>query len=71
MSDLLVVVDASVWVSWLRPSETNHKSSSIWMEQFISRKRVPSLQRTLLKTTYFQAPTKLAAKRLSNDRIFA
>jgi|SRR5260370_32647593 len=37
MSDLSVVVDASVWVSWLRPSETNHMSSSIWMEQFITR----------------------------------
>lgn len=37
MSDLLVVVDASVWVSWLRPSETNHTSSSSWMEQFINR----------------------------------
>ncbi len=37
MSDLLVVVDASVWVSWLRPSETNHRSSSTWMEQFITR----------------------------------
>lgn len=37
MSDLFVVVDASVWVSWLRPSETNHASSSSWMEQFISR----------------------------------
>ena len=36
MSDLLVVVDASVWVSWLRPSETNHRSSSSWMEQFIT-----------------------------------
>jgi predicted nucleic acid-binding protein len=35
MSDLSIVVDASVWVSWLRPSETNHRSSSIWMEQFI------------------------------------
>lgn len=37
MSDLLVVVDTSVWVSWLRPSETNHRSSSTWMEQFIAR----------------------------------
>ncbi|MGH2497049.1 MAG: type II toxin-antitoxin system VapC family toxin [Ktedonobacteraceae bacterium] len=37
MSDLLIVVDASVWVSWLRPSETNHRSSSTWMEQFITK----------------------------------
>lgn len=37
MSDLLVVVNASVWVSWLRPSETNYKSSSFWMEQYITR----------------------------------
>src|SRR5579872_1480494 len=37
MSDLSIVVDASVWISWLRPSETNHKASSIWMEQFITK----------------------------------
>jgi predicted nucleic acid-binding protein len=29
-----VVVDASVWVSWLRPSEAHHAPSSNWMEQY-------------------------------------
>src|ERR1700680_4757375 len=37
MSDLSIVVDASVWVSWLRPSETNHRLSFTWMEQFITK----------------------------------
>ena len=31
------VVDASVWVSWLRPPDINHDVSRIWMEQYIAR----------------------------------
>jgi predicted nucleic acid-binding protein len=33
-----VVVEASVWVNWLRPSETHHTPSSMWMEQYHSTK---------------------------------
>src|SRR5256885_392825 len=32
-----LVVDASVWVSWLRPVDINHDPSFIWMEQYIAR----------------------------------
>ena len=32
-----VVVDASVWVSWLRPSDVNHDASFTWMEQYRSK----------------------------------
>ncbi|MFL5701111.1 MAG: type II toxin-antitoxin system VapC family toxin [Ktedonobacteraceae bacterium] len=31
------VVDASVWVSWLRPPDINHDVSRIWMEQYIAK----------------------------------
>ena len=31
-----LVVDASVWVSWLRPLDINHDPSRIWMEQYIA-----------------------------------
>ena len=31
-----LVVDASVWVSWLRPVDINHDPSRIWMEQYIA-----------------------------------
>ena len=30
-------MDASVWVSWLRPSDVNHVASGIWIEQYIAR----------------------------------
>src|SRR5579864_1469575 len=33
MSDT-VVADASVWVSWLSPLESNYSSSNTWMERF-------------------------------------
>jgi predicted nucleic acid-binding protein len=33
--DIAVVVDASVWVSWLRPQDINHQASLLWMEKFI------------------------------------
>ena len=32
-----VVLDASVWVSWLRPSDINHGASKIWLDQYIAR----------------------------------
>jgi predicted nucleic acid-binding protein len=32
-----LVVDASVWVSWLRPVDINHDPSRIWMEQYIAK----------------------------------
>src|SRR5437868_3861842 len=31
-----VVVDASVWVSWLMPSESSHSSSGSWMRTYIA-----------------------------------
>ena len=31
-----VVVDASVWVSWLRPQDINHNASILWMDRYIS-----------------------------------
>ena len=32
-----VVLDASVWVSWLRPPDINHEASEIWLDQYIAR----------------------------------
>ena len=30
------VVDASVWVSWLNPQDSNHEASNTWITQFIA-----------------------------------
>ena len=41
-----VVVDASIWVSWLWSFDTNHDASNTWMEQCIANDDffiVPSL----------------------------
>jgi predicted nucleic acid-binding protein len=35
--DASVVVDASVWVSWLRPQYINHIASGIWLDQYIAK----------------------------------
>ena len=32
-----LVVDASVWVSWLRPIDINHDPSFIWMERYFAK----------------------------------
>ncbi len=32
-----VVLDASVWVSWLRSPDINHEASEIWLDQYIAR----------------------------------
>ncbi|HJT57504.1 MAG TPA: type II toxin-antitoxin system VapC family toxin [Ktedonobacteraceae bacterium] len=32
-----LVVDASVWVSWLRPVDINHSPSLIWMDHYIAK----------------------------------
>jgi len=34
--DASVIVDASVWVSWLRPTDINHDASTIWLDQYIA-----------------------------------
>lgn len=33
----MVVVDASVWVSWLRLSDANHHASRLWIKQYITK----------------------------------
>ena len=33
----MLVVDASVWVSWLRLSDVNHAASRLWVEQYITK----------------------------------
>ena len=35
--DASVVVDASVWVSWLRPQDTNYIASGKWLDQYIAK----------------------------------
>ena len=32
-----VVLDASVWVSWLRSPDIKHEASEIWLDQYIAR----------------------------------
>jgi predicted nucleic acid-binding protein len=32
-----LVLDTSVWVSWLSPSDVNHEVSHMWIEQYITR----------------------------------
>ncbi len=32
----MVVVDASVWVSWLRPQDANHNGSLTWIQDYRS-----------------------------------
>lgn len=34
--DASVVVDASVWVSWLITQDANHVTSRLWMERYIT-----------------------------------
>jgi predicted nucleic acid-binding protein len=34
--DAHVVVDASVWVSWLQPFDANHDASRFWVERYIA-----------------------------------
>jgi predicted nucleic acid-binding protein len=34
--DASVVVDASVWVSWLITQDANHVASRLWMERYIT-----------------------------------
>ncbi len=34
--DVMVVVDASIWVSQLRPQDVNHNASRLWMERYIA-----------------------------------
>lgn len=33
----MVVVDASVWVSWLRLPDVNHNASHLWIEHYITK----------------------------------
>ena len=32
--DVMVVMDASIWVSQLRPQDANHNASRLWMERY-------------------------------------
>ena len=34
--DTTVVVDASVWVSWLIAYDVNHNASLLWIERYIA-----------------------------------
>jgi predicted nucleic acid-binding protein len=34
--DAMVVMDASIWVSQLRPHDVNHDASRLWMERYIA-----------------------------------
>lgn len=36
----IVVVDASVWISWLLAQDINHDASLFWMERYISKSGV-------------------------------
>lgn len=32
-----IVLDASVWVSWFRPTDANHETSHRWMKQYLAK----------------------------------
>jgi predicted nucleic acid-binding protein len=34
--DVMVVMDASIWVSQLRPQDANHDASRLWVERYIA-----------------------------------
>ncbi len=34
--DVMVVIDASIWVSQLRPQDANHDAGRLWMERYIA-----------------------------------